>query len=85
MPGAQLADAQFRLAREYGFESWPKLKAAVDGVTVAKLFEVVKKADLQHARELLARRPEIVDLLPDGPGGFEMRALHLAVLNATPR
>lgn len=24
-PGAKLADAQFALAREYGFESWPKL------------------------------------------------------------
>lgn len=81
MPGAKLADAQFRLAREYGFESWPKLKAAVDGVTVAKLFEVVKKGDLGQARDLLARRPEIVDLLPEGPGGSEMRALHLAVLN----
>jgi ankyrin repeat protein len=81
MPGAQLADAQFRLAREYGFESWPKLKAAVDGVTVARLFEVVKKGDLGQARDLLALRPEIVDLLPDGPGGFEMRALHFAVLN----
>jgi hypothetical protein len=28
-----LHDAQFVLARAYGFESWPKLKAAVDGVT----------------------------------------------------
>jgi ankyrin repeat protein len=81
MPGATLADAQFRLAREYGFESWPKLKAAVDGVTVARLFDVVKRRDLEEARRLLARRPEIVDLLPDGPGGFEMRSLHLAVLN----
>ena len=29
-PDAQLADAQFSLAREYGFASWPKLKAYVD-------------------------------------------------------
>jgi hypothetical protein len=28
-----LHDAEFVLARSYGFESWPKLKAAVDGVT----------------------------------------------------
>jgi ankyrin repeat protein len=81
MPGAKLADAQFRLAREYGFESWPKLKAAVDGVTVAKLFDAVKQRDLPQVRALLTRRPEIVDLLPDGPGGFEMRVLHIAVLN----
>ena len=29
-PAAQLADAQFALAREYGFASWPKLKAHVE-------------------------------------------------------
>ncbi len=29
-PAAQLADAQHALAREYGFASWPKLKAHVD-------------------------------------------------------
>ncbi len=29
-PEAQLADAQFILAAEYGFKSWSKLKAAVD-------------------------------------------------------
>ena len=76
-----LHDAQFVLARSYGFESWPKLKAAVDGVTTARLFDAVRKSDQRGAREILARRPELVDLLPDGPGGFEMRALHVAVLN----
>ncbi len=29
-PGAQLSDAQFLLAREYGFASWRELKAEVD-------------------------------------------------------
>jgi hypothetical protein len=31
-----LHDAQFVLARSYGFESWPKLKAAVEGVTTKR-------------------------------------------------
>ena len=70
-----LHDAQFVLARSYGFESWPKLKAAVDGVTAKTLHEAVESADLRTARDLLTRRPEIVDL---GSGG--MRALHKAVL-----
>ena len=70
-----LHDAQFVLARSYGFESWPKLKAAVDGVTANKLHEAVESGNLQTARELLARRPEIVDL-----GRGEMHALHIAVL-----
>ena len=62
-----LHDAQFVLARSYGFESWPKLKAAVDGVTTTRLHEAVQKGDLGAARALLARRPEIVDLMRGGP------------------
>ena len=41
-----LHDAQFVVARSYGFESWPKLKAAVEGVTTRRLHEAVKKGDL---------------------------------------
>jgi ankyrin repeat protein len=75
-----LHDAQFVLARSYGFESWPKLKAAVEGVTTKRLYEAVKKGDLGAVRALLARRPEIVDLLPGGPSGPEIRTLHIAVM-----
>jgi ankyrin repeat protein len=75
-----LHDAQFVLARAYGFESWPKLKAAVEGVTTKRLYEAVKKGDLGEVRALLARRPEIVDLLPGGPSGPEVRTLHIAVM-----
>src|SRR5258705_1394620 len=28
----RLSDAQFVIAREYGFESWPKLKAALENI-----------------------------------------------------
>ena len=80
-PGAfALHDAQFVLARSYGFESWPKLKAAVEGVTTKRLHEAVQRGDLAAVRALLARRPEIVDLLREGPSGFEMRAIHIAVM-----
>src|SRR5207253_7985111 len=70
-----LHDAQFVLARSYGFESWPKLKAAVDGVTAGKLHEAAESGAIKTARELLTRRPEIVDL-----SRGEMRGLHMAVL-----
>jgi len=70
-----LHDAQFVLARAHGFESWPKLKAAVDGVTTARFHDAVERGDVGASRELLTRRPEIVDL-----GRGEMRALHMAVL-----
>ena len=68
-----LHDAQLVLARSYGFESWPKLKAAVDGVTAARLYDAVESADLDAVRELLRRRPEIVDR------GRGMSPLNLAV------
>jgi hypothetical protein len=32
-PDVQLADAQHAIAREYGFQSWPKLKAHVESLT----------------------------------------------------
>ena len=75
-----LHDAQFVLARSYGFGSWPKLKAAVEGVTTKRLYEAVKTGDHGAVRALLARRPEIVDLLPGGPSGPEIRVLHIAVM-----
>jgi hypothetical protein len=75
-----LHDAQFVLARSYGFESWPKLKAAVEGVTTKRLHDAVQKGDLATVRALLARRPEIVDLMRDGPSGFEIRPIHIAVM-----
>jgi len=68
-----LHDAQLVLARSYGFESWPKLKAAVDGVTAANLHKAVESGDLEAVRELLTRRPEIVDQ------GRGMSPLNLAV------
>ena len=37
-----LNDAQRVLARAYGFQSWPKLKAFVDGATIARFAEAVK-------------------------------------------
>src|SRR3954452_11148735 len=74
-----LHDAQFVLARSYGFESWPKLKAGVEGVTTKRLHDAVQKGDLTAVRGLLARRPEIVDLLREGPSGAEIRAIHIAV------
>jgi ankyrin repeat protein len=75
-----LHHAQFVLARSYGFGSWPKLKAAVNGVTTTRLHEAVQNGDLAAVRALLARRPEIVDLQREGPSGFEIRTLHIAVM-----
>src|SRR5580700_2652137 len=73
-----LNDAQRVLARAYGFQSWPKLKAFVDGATVARFADAVKAGDMAQVRSMLALRPELVSM--DRAGNDEHRGLHYAVL-----
>ena len=73
-----LSDAQRVLARAYGYDSWPKLKAFVDGANVERLAEAVKAGDLEQVRTLLRARPELVGM--DMAENNEHRALHYAVL-----
>lgn len=77
-PGFTLSEAQRELARSYGFDSWPKLKAFVDGANVGHLAEAVKAGDVATVRKLLRSRPELVGM--DMAGNDERRALHFAVL-----
>ena len=49
-----LNDAQRALARAYGFQSWPKLKAFVDGATIAWFVDAVKAGDMAQVRSMLA-------------------------------
>ena len=73
-----LHDAQLVLARAYGFESWPKLKAFVDGVTVKRLADAVRAGDLACVRAMIQSRPELVNT--DMAENDEHRAIHYAVL-----
>ncbi len=73
-----LSDAQRMLARMYGFASWPKLKAFVDGANVARFLDAVQAGDQAKARSLLAARPELVGM--DRSASDEHRALHYAVV-----
>ena len=73
-----LKDAQRVLARAYGFASWPRLKAFVDGVNVEQLADAVKVGDAARVSALLRARPELIGM--DLNAGNEHRALHYAVL-----
>ena len=73
-----LHEAQLVLARAYGFESWPKLKAFVDGATVSRLMEAVRAGDTARVEAMLTARPEIINM--DTSPTDEHRALHHAVL-----
>lgn len=77
-----LHHAQLVLARSYGFDSWPKLKAYVDGVTVKRLAEFVRADDLDQVRHMLDSRPELADMTMSY--GDEHRPIHFAVMNRLP-
>jgi ankyrin repeat protein len=71
-----LHDAQLVVARAYGFDSWPRLKAHVDGVTLKRLVDAVRAGDLTEVRALLKVRPELAHMSMDN-----LQVLHHAVLN----
>ncbi len=64
------------------FESWPKLKAYVDGATVKRLAELVRAGDLARVRAMLKARPELVNM--EMSYGDEHRPIHYAVMNRSP-
>src|SRR5579862_9223170 len=61
----QLADAQFALARAYGFKSWPRLKAFVEAQSVparergALLLRTLFNDNFALLEELYARRESL--------------------------
>lgn len=57
---ASLADAQFQIARRYGFASWPKLKAHVELLgEVGELKAAIDRNDFDAVRAMMTRNPEL--------------------------
>jgi ankyrin repeat protein len=57
---ATLSGAQFKLAREYGFPSWPKLKQHVESLAeVGQLKQAIDANDLDRVRELMTHNPAL--------------------------
>jgi hypothetical protein len=57
---ASLADAQFHVARRYGFASWPKLKAHVEALqAVGRLKRAIDCNDLERVKQMMTRDPEL--------------------------
>lgn len=84
MPSGKLADAQHKLANEYGFTTWANLKLHVESLKLTPfeaLREAVRSQDASRVQTLLDRHPElrqkINDPLPDY--GFGTHALFAAV------
>src|SRR5262245_8380680 len=63
-PDATLAAAQFQLARDYGFPSWPKLKQHVESFEKAgELRHAIRRNDLARAEALLVANSALRDVL----------------------
>jgi ankyrin repeat protein len=55
-----VADAQFQIARRYGFASWPKLKFHVDSLQeVGELKQAIDTNDFERMKALMSRNPEL--------------------------
>ncbi|MFL6350761.1 MAG: hypothetical protein ACJ74Z_02765, partial [Bryobacteraceae bacterium] len=55
-----LAAAQLKIAREYGFPSWPKLKAQIDSLKEAgQLKDAIDRNDLPLVQLLMLRNPAL--------------------------
>ncbi len=57
---SSLTDAQFKIARLYGFASWPKLKAHVESLEeIGQLKQAIDTNDLERVKMLMARNPAL--------------------------
>jgi ankyrin repeat protein len=55
-----LTDAQFKIARLYGFASWPKLKAQVESLEqIAQLKQAIDTNDFERVKTLMTRDPSL--------------------------
>ena len=57
---ASITDAQFKIARLYGFASWPKLKAHIDSLEeIGQLKQAIDSNDIGRVKKMMTRNPEL--------------------------
>ena len=57
---ATISEAQFKIARLYGFASWPRLKAYVDSLEeVGQLKQAIDTNDFDRVKTLMTRNPSL--------------------------
>jgi ankyrin repeat protein len=57
---ASITDAQFKIARLYGFASWPKLKAHVDSLEeIGQLKQAIDTNDIDRVKAMMTRNPAL--------------------------
>jgi hypothetical protein len=76
----KLADAQLAIAREAGFDSWPKLVAELKQRDVKAFCDAVRQGDVQRTQRLLSLA-HVLKRLNDPMFDFGGRATHMAAKN----
>jgi hypothetical protein len=57
---ASITDAQFKIARLYGFASWPKLKAHIDSFEeIGQLKQAIDTNDIDRVKTMMTRNPTL--------------------------
>jgi len=57
---ASITDAQFQIARLYGFASWPKLKAHIDSLEeIGQLKHAIDTNDIDRVKTMMTRNPTL--------------------------
>src|SRR5882724_407671 len=55
-----LTSAQLKIARQYGFASWPKLKAHVESLeAIGELKQAIDRNDFDRVKALMTRDPSL--------------------------
>ncbi|MGA3239643.1 MAG: ankyrin repeat domain-containing protein [Bryobacteraceae bacterium] len=55
-----ITDAQFQVARLYGFASWPRLKAHIDSLEeIGQLKQAIDRNDIDRVKALMTRNPAL--------------------------
>ena len=68
-----LAEAQLVIAREYGFESWPRIKSHITSLTATearesqlrRIFEAIASGDMEMLKTLLEDNSELKQQIQD--------------------
>ena len=76
----RLADAQLAVAREAGFDSWPKLVADLKERDVTAFRDAVQGGNVRRAQQLLGS-PHVRKRINDPMFSFGQRAAHIAANN----
>jgi Ankyrin repeats (3 copies) len=57
---ASLSEAQFKIARSYGFASWPKLKEYIESLEeIGQLKKAIDANDVQRIKTMMTRNPAL--------------------------